>query len=175
MQADPVMRLQQVFGEIAHTRMAGLPIVNPALQVEAVGFRPWQGCWAGVLVTPWSIGLVLLPGEGPALPILAADQRQAWSFPSGRYDFLGLDEPALGPCQICPLLSPVSEFASHAEALALAQEIAQALFSEGAAGQASADDARARMEQARLQGQPLLEQPISRRAFLRASFWGDRD
>lgn len=175
MQADPVARLQQVFDEIARTRMAGLPIVNPVVQVEAVGFRPWHGYWAGVLVTPWSIGLVLLPGDEAALPVLFADQRQAWSFPSGRYDFLGLDEPALGPCQICPLISPLAEFASHAEALALAQEIALALFSDGVAGQASTDDSRMRMEQARLQGQPLLEQPISRRAFLRASFWGDRD
>ena len=33
--------------------MQGLAIVNPALEVEAVGFAPWQDHWLGVMVTPW--------------------------------------------------------------------------------------------------------------------------
>jgi [NiFe] hydrogenase assembly HybE family chaperone len=120
--------LKAVFEKIAHTRMAGLPIVNPALRVEAVGFRSWQGRQAGVLVTPWSIGLVLLPGPDAPLERLAPDRRTLWDFPSGSYEFMGLDEPMLGACHICPLISPVMEFADHEAALALAREIARAVF-----------------------------------------------
>lgn len=123
-----VRALEAVFGEIARTRMAGLPIVNPALRVEAVGFREWQGRRAGVLVTPWAIGLVLLPGPDAPLERLAPDRRASWDFPSGRYEFMGLDEPALGPCHLCPLISPVTEFADHETASALAREIARAVF-----------------------------------------------
>ncbi|MCL2776693.1 MAG: [NiFe]-hydrogenase assembly chaperone HybE [Polyangiaceae bacterium] len=126
-----VSTLKTVFEKIACTRMTGLPIVNPALRVEAVGFRQWQGRQAGVLVTPWSIGLVLLPGPDAPLEQLAPDQRASWDFPSGSYEFMGLDEPMLGPCHICPLISPVMEFANHEAVLELAQEIARAVFAAG--------------------------------------------
>jgi hypothetical protein len=38
-----VEKLEAVFNEIAETRMAGLPILNTALKVQAVGFREWEG------------------------------------------------------------------------------------------------------------------------------------
>ncbi|MDR2220622.1 MAG: [NiFe]-hydrogenase assembly chaperone HybE [Methylobacillus sp.] len=123
-----IATLEAVFDEIARSRMAGLPIVNPALRVEAVGFREWQERYAGVLVTPWSISLVLLPGQDATLEQLAPDKRATWEFPSGSYEFMGLVEPLLGTCQICPLISPVTEFADHASASELAQEIARAVF-----------------------------------------------
>ncbi len=56
---DPSARLVAAF-EAAAVRMRGLPIVNPALAVEAVGFAPWEGHWLGVMVTPWFINLTLL-------------------------------------------------------------------------------------------------------------------
>lgn len=40
--STPSSLLQQVFSRIAATRMAGLPIVNPALQVQVVGMRAWH-------------------------------------------------------------------------------------------------------------------------------------
>ena len=33
-------------------RMHDVPILNPALNVEAVDFQRWQRHWLGVLVTP---------------------------------------------------------------------------------------------------------------------------
>jgi len=56
-------KLEATFTDIANTRMAGLPICNEALHVQAVGFREWNDHWVGVLVTPWTISLVLMPGE----------------------------------------------------------------------------------------------------------------
>jgi hypothetical protein len=40
-------RLEAVFNDIARTRMAGLPICNSAVRVQAAGFREWQGRWLG--------------------------------------------------------------------------------------------------------------------------------
>ncbi len=36
-------RLEGVFRAIASKRMHDVPILNPALEVEAVGMRPWRG------------------------------------------------------------------------------------------------------------------------------------
>ena len=105
-----VQKLESVFNEIARTRMLDIPILNPALRVEAVGFREWEGRWIGVLITPWTMNLVLLPGQDSPLVPLALDEKQMWSFPSGEYQFMGLNEPTLGTCHTCSLRSPVKNW-----------------------------------------------------------------
>ena len=110
---NPAPLLEDVFSDIAATRMAGLPILNPALQVEAVGFaRGGDGHWTGALVTPWSLNLLRLPGaEGwPATP---AGGNHDWRFASGDYAFIVADEARLGIYHLCSLFSPVPEFADH--------------------------------------------------------------
>ncbi|WP_059287489.1 [NiFe]-hydrogenase assembly chaperone HybE [Aquitalea magnusonii] len=61
----PAPQLEALFRDIAASRMQGIPILNPALQVEAIGFQQWGGpqgrLWAGVLLTPWFMNLLLLP------------------------------------------------------------------------------------------------------------------
>ena len=106
-------KLEAVFNDIAETRMAGLPICNPAVRVQAVGFREWQEHWVGVLVTPWTLSLVLMPGDKAPLKTLGSDEKMSWEFPSGKYEFMGLNEPALGTCQTCSLISPVVDFERH--------------------------------------------------------------
>ena len=48
---------------IYRERMQGLPIVNPELSVEAVGFEPFEAHELGVLISPWFMNLVLLPAD----------------------------------------------------------------------------------------------------------------
>ncbi|MFA6921015.1 MAG: [NiFe]-hydrogenase assembly chaperone HybE [Gallionella sp.] len=156
---NPVELLERVFAHIAQTRMSDVPILNPAMRVEAVGFREWEGRWAGVLVTPWMINLVLLPGPDKPLCPLAPDENATWHFPSGSYDFMGLNEAELGTCHMCPLISPVAEFATHEDALAVAQQIILALFG-------SIDDSlAAKREAASVKGESIGEQGLSRRNF----------
>ncbi|HEY3326554.1 MAG TPA: [NiFe]-hydrogenase assembly chaperone HybE [Novimethylophilus sp.] len=164
----PAAELERVFAHIAATRMAGLPILNPALRVEAVGFRAWEGRWIGVLVTPWTISLVLLPGTGAPLEPLLLDQKRVWNFPSGAYQFMGLNEDELGACHICSLISPVAEFPVHEDAVAVAREAIAALFRETRAGHG--EDLAGMMEDARLRGESLARKNLSRRDFLRVSF-----
>lgn len=170
--SSPAARLQAVFENIAATRMVGLPILNPALRVEAVGFREWEGRWIGVLVTPWMINLVLMPGADAPLQPLLLDQKKPWRFPSGPYQFMGLNEPELGTCHICPLISPVAEFATHEEALAVARELAGALFAETQLDRMRGDELADGLEAARLKGEPLTKRNLSRRDFLRMPFLG---
>ena len=76
-------KLEAVFTDIAQTRMAGMPICNEALRVQVVGLREWQGRWVGVLVTPWTISMVLMPGPDAPLDMLGMEEKKAWDFPSG--------------------------------------------------------------------------------------------
>jgi len=113
--------LATAFRRIHATRMPGIPILNAALDVEAFGFRDWNGMRVGVLITPWSINLVILRELDAALPALRLSERRSWCFPSGSYEFMGGDEPECGPFDFCSLFSPALEFHDQAAARRLAK------------------------------------------------------
>ena len=55
-------QLVRHYQTILDDRMQGLPFVNDALEVAAVGFRDYDEHSIGVLISPWFMNLVLLPG-----------------------------------------------------------------------------------------------------------------
>jgi len=138
--------LQAVFSEIATTRMAGLPLCNPALPVEALGFEPMRhadalasglvpdpapGLWQppaaiGVLLTPWFMNLVCLPLQrdeavrppGHATALLLGGH---W------LQFITAHEPALGSFGACSLFSPMQDFNDAATARDTALAVLEAL------------------------------------------------
>lgn len=123
------LALEAVFEDVRRSRMADLPFLNPRLQVEAVGFRDWQGARVGALITPWSIVIVVMPGEAPdAVRRLPTGQSQERVFPSGCYEFHGHEEPTLGHYQQCSLFSPALDFATQDDARAAAHAALDALF-----------------------------------------------
>jgi [NiFe] hydrogenase assembly HybE family chaperone len=150
--------LERTFACVQRERMAGLPILNPALRVAAVGFRPWERYWLGVLVTPWSMNLVLLPRVDGAVD-WASGTFRGLRFPAGAFDFVATREADIGGYAACSLFSPVQQFADQAAAESTAKAALDALF--------EADPA---------QGDPAIaEVPrvLSRRAFLRG-VWDQR-
>ena len=97
--------------------MQNLPICNPRLKVESVGFREFEGHELGVLITPWFMNLVLLPGPDSELD-LAESSASEWAFPSGQHEFVTCRDDALGTYLTAVLFSSVSGFPirpSHAQ------------------------------------------------------------
>ncbi|MEI8259125.1 MAG: [NiFe]-hydrogenase assembly chaperone HybE, partial [Deltaproteobacteria bacterium] len=86
------LAFERAFAHIHATRMADLPFLNPALRVAALGFRDWSGLRLGVLVTPWSINLVLLPGPETPLPPVRAGDEKLYAFPAGVFGFHAHDD-----------------------------------------------------------------------------------
>ncbi|MGE5471941.1 MAG: [NiFe]-hydrogenase assembly chaperone HybE [Bacteroidota bacterium] len=128
---NPAAELLTVFDHVARTRMAGLPICNPALQVETVDFRRGgEEHWVGALLTPWAIELLCLPGQAENWPQLAAGDRHEWHFPSGRQQFVVTEEAALGVYHVCSLYAPVLDFETQAQARRAALAGLHALFVE---------------------------------------------
>ena len=124
---DPSARLTVAFNAVA-ARMQGLGIVNPALEVEAVGFAPWEDHWLGVMLTPWFMNLVLLPRDSGKWQPLPLGEKRAHRFPAGVYEFIGAADEAVGEYQTCSLFSPVLEFEDHATARLVAELARDALF-----------------------------------------------
>lgn len=133
-----VQQLAAFYRQVQAERMQGIPILNPALSVEAVGFRLASGDVAltsreasetvaeGVLITPWFMSLVRLPlavlGHGGGV-----GRKQVHAFGSERFEFIGAHDPALGLHQTCTLFSNMHEFGQQALARQTAQEVIAAL------------------------------------------------
>jgi len=125
---ETIARLEAAFREIHTAQMRGLPIVNDALAVKAVGFRRHGERWLGALVTPWFLNLVLLPGEGDEWSELVPGAKELIEFPSGRYEFVHANRKGVGAYKACSLFSPMFEFASMLQATETASAALVSLF-----------------------------------------------
>jgi [NiFe] hydrogenase assembly HybE family chaperone len=133
--------------------MRGLPFVNEALEVEAVGFAHWDAHWLGCLVTPWFMNLCWCRAAAAWQSVPAGD-KVAYRFPAGVYDFVAGREEAIGEYQACSLFSPMFEFADHDSARLTAQAALRALFDAANGDTAYAPPAAP------------ARPPLSKRAFL---------
>lgn len=113
---NPDAAVEAAFFRIQQTSMADVPILNPALSVEAIDFQRWQGHWLGMVVTPWCMSLLLLPGSAANWVSAGENKRRFVKFPAGDFAFLGGNEVELGEYQSCSLFSPMDKFATQLEA-----------------------------------------------------------
>jgi [NiFe] hydrogenase assembly HybE family chaperone len=125
---SPGAALEAAFGAILRQQMHDMPIVNPALAVEAVGFRRWNAHWLGILITPWFMNLLLVPRTAEHYEPIVAGKSRHYGFPAGVFEFIGARDPTLGDYQACSLFSPMFEFADPASARATAVAALAALF-----------------------------------------------
>jgi [NiFe] hydrogenase assembly HybE family chaperone len=168
---DPSPCLTAAYRSIAR-RMDGLSFVNPAIEVEAVGFAPWESHWLGVMVTPWCINLMLLPRDASAWTSLPQGEKLCYRFPAGDYDFISSRDETVGEYQMCSLISPVLEIPDHATAREVATLARAALVDPANAPvpdvpkRAQDEPGPGAIEQLEKQAQA----PMSKREFLRGRF-----
>jgi [NiFe] hydrogenase assembly HybE family chaperone len=152
---NPADAVEKAFFRIQQEQMAYVPVLNPALSVEAVDFQRWQGHWLGIVVTPWCMSMLLVPGSSENWVSTGDNQRRFVKFPAGDFAFLGSEELELGEYQSCPLFSPMGKFSTQSEAAMTARASMIALLTPARqAKEPAADTKRA--------DQPSL----SRRRFL---------
>lgn len=122
-----VAQLVEHYQQILSDRMQGLPFVNVALDVAAVGFREFDEHFVGVLITPWFMNLVLLPGSDDW-----SDQEQG-SFskvrmPGEEIEFNVCRDDVVGTYLTAVLFRTVSEFPDQDTAQKVAEDVVERLF-----------------------------------------------
>lgn len=116
---DQGARIEAVFAGIAATRMAGVPVLNPALGVAMRGWQVVEPFELGVLVTPWFMNLLAVPQAGGPTAVRVGEKAHL-ALPSGAYEAIWSHEAALGGFWAVSLFSPMDEFESMEAALATA-------------------------------------------------------
>jgi [NiFe] hydrogenase assembly HybE family chaperone len=136
---DRVAALEALFERVAATRMRGVPMLHPALRVQAVGFEgAGDGSAAcGVLVTSWFMNLVWLPLDADARDVAAVGQTRRRAVGHEVFPFIGAHEDGFGAYEACSLFSPMFEFADQAAAVATAHAVLEGLRAPAARPDAS--------------------------------------
>jgi [NiFe] hydrogenase assembly HybE family chaperone len=158
--ADAVESLVADYVSIERRRMRGMPICNPELQVEAVGFQVTAGRLCGVLITPWFMNLVVLPAVGEAWGAADSGRKITCRFPAGEYEFTLSVSEDTGAHLSTPLFSTVQDFPDQKTARRVAEEALRRLF-VGDNQASRSDPVEAELERSG------LNRPISRRKLLR--------
>jgi [NiFe] hydrogenase assembly HybE family chaperone len=161
----PAGALEAAFRGVLQRQMQDMPMLNPALAVEAVGFRPWNEHWLGILITPWFMNLVLMPRVHARWNPIGARETRPYVFPAGVFEFIGARDPVLGDYQACSLFSPMFDFADQVGAHDTAVAALEALFDAGSreAGEVALPPRTA--AEAPVQPAPAAK-PMSKRDFL---------
>lgn len=113
---DPTDAVEAAYFRIQQERMQDVPILNPALSVAAIDFQRWQGHWLGIVVSPWCMSILLLPGSTDNWISPGVNQRRFVKFPAGDFAFLVSVEAEIGEFQSCALFSPMNKFSTQSEA-----------------------------------------------------------
>ena len=176
-------QLESQFELIQLERMADVPVINNRLKVQAVGFRRWNGRVLGVLVTPWFMNLILLPGQDDDWREIRTGSKQSFLFDAGQFEFVTGRESGIGVYMCCSLFSPMFEFESHAAAVETAEAAIEAIFDDANIEKFTSHELEEKSEEKSYRTELLegaqvvaevthknLDQPISRRDLLRASF-----
>lgn len=117
-------QLEATFRDIHANQMRGVPIVNAALNVKAVGFQERDGHILGVLITPWFMNLVQAPLPDVGGPRRVSGEKVLLSFPSGDYEFTAVNRDQAGdlpPYLACSLFSPMFDFTTMLQTIETAQ------------------------------------------------------
>ena len=118
--------LEALFRHVERTRMAGVPVLNRALCVEALGFEPVavdEGeppAAAGVLLTPWFMNLVWLPLQVVAGADRVGQVRERGLGGPTCFEFIAAHEPGFGAYEACSLASPMFDYSDQVQARATA-------------------------------------------------------
>ncbi|MCG8489627.1 MAG: [NiFe]-hydrogenase assembly chaperone HybE [Chromatiales bacterium] len=123
-------QIEAVFKQIEQEQMQGIPLLNPALQVETIGFQEYGGRMIGVLITPWLMNLMLFPGDADDWGELKLGDNQYHRLPSNEYRFTVNEIDGIGLCQTHPLYSPMHEFMNQEHAVAAAESFMRTLMVE---------------------------------------------
>ncbi|MCG7874137.1 MAG: [NiFe]-hydrogenase assembly chaperone HybE [Candidatus Thiodiazotropha lotti] len=123
-------QIETVFKRIEREQMQDIPILNPALQVETIGFQVYQGRLIGVLITPWMMNLMLFPAEGEDWSELKLGDKQYHRLPANEYRFMVNEIDQIGLCQTHPIYSPMHEFMNQEHAMAAAESFMKTLMIE---------------------------------------------
>jgi [NiFe] hydrogenase assembly HybE family chaperone len=121
-------QIESAFKRIEQEQMQGIPLLNPALRVQAIGFQSYEDRAIGIVITPWMMNLILLPAQSDDWSDLKPGDKQHHRLPANEFRFMVNEIEGIGVCQTHSLYSPMNEFFNQDHAQAAAESFMQTLM-----------------------------------------------
>lgn len=122
---NPAALLEQTFSEIAQGEMQTLPFFRAQVPVRALGFQCYEVQWVGVMLTPWMLSILVLPGPDQVWDSRPLGERLGLRLPFGNAVFHVSEIEAIGQYLSCSLMSPLDPAMSAEQALQLATDVSR--------------------------------------------------
>ncbi len=120
--------VEQVFTKIHLENMQGIPILNPRIHVQTLGFQLFEGRMIGIVITPWLMAMIMFQSEDEDWSELALGRKMPHVFPAKKIKFMVNEFDGLGVCQTHSLHSPMNAFSNQQHALAVARDFIDTLL-----------------------------------------------
>lgn len=122
--------IEMTFQRIEQEQMQDIPLLNPALRVQSIGFQVYEGRALGIIITPWMMNLLMLPSEQDDWSELKLGDKTHYRLPANEFRFMVNEIDGIGICQTHSLYSPMHEFMNQDHAVAAAENFMQTLMVE---------------------------------------------
>ena len=122
--------IEMTFQRIEQEQMQDIPLLNPALRVQSIGFQVYEGRALGIIITPWMMNLLMLPSEQDDWSELKLGDKTHHRLPANEFRFMVNEIDGIGICQTHSLYSPMHEFMNQDHAVAAAENFMQTLMVE---------------------------------------------
>lgn len=130
---NPASMLMAQYERIAREEMQGLPFYHRTMPILAE-CSLFEGQWLGVVLTPWMLSVVVLPGPDQCWPVRPLSSRLALQLPCGDLTFMVGELPlgdgaGRGQLLACSLMSPLDPHLGAADGAALVGSVHKMLLS----------------------------------------------
>lgn len=125
---NPSALLVAQYERIAREQMCELPFYHPTMPIAAECVL-FEGQWLGVVLTPWMLSVVVLPGPEQFWPRRDSSERLALRLPCGDMTFMVGELPKSGQLLACSLMSPLDPHLGAQEGRALVTSTLRMLLS----------------------------------------------
>lgn len=126
---NPRPLVEAAFTRVAEQSMHDLSFLHPTMPVHASEFSLFDGQWVGVVITPWMLSAIILPGPEQYWPHRVVGDKVGLILPYGEMTYTVGELDGLTQYVACSLMSPLEKKMTPEQGIHLVDDCQRILLS----------------------------------------------
>lgn len=126
---DPRERVQIAFEHVSEQSMHDLSFLHPSMSVYTSDFVLFENQWVGVVITPWMLSAMILPGPDQVWPQRLVGEKLGLVLPYGEMTYTVGKLEGIPQYMACSLMSPLDKGLSAGQGEQLVNDCRRILLS----------------------------------------------
>ncbi|QPE16878.1 hydrogenase-2 assembly chaperone [Providencia rettgeri] len=128
-ETNPRPLVEAAFTRVAEQSMHDLSFLHPTMPVHASEFALFEGQWVGVVITPWMLSAIILPGPEQYWPRRVVGDKVGLILPYGEMTYTVGELDGLTQYFACSLMSPLEKKLTPEQGIHLTDDCQRILLS----------------------------------------------